>query len=211
MSKTFTIITGPGRCGTSALTKFFINSSKFKIDGNPNEIPSMRAGHESSLAIEANCYLSTQPNTFGFQPNQPQKGVDILKKIENQFDLVKTPTFFYQNTYHIWKLFSRRPIQVILLKRTPLESVLKSSEIIGKRNSDWGMVKDVNHLQSMLDNSINNLERHSIPYTILDFPYFISNPQYLHNGLISLDFDFTLKEIELLSKQTFDLNKVNIK
>jgi hypothetical protein len=38
----FTIITGPGRCGTSALTEFFINSNLYRVDYIGGKDPLMK-------------------------------------------------------------------------------------------------------------------------------------------------------------------------
>ena len=86
----FTIITGPGRCGTSALTQFFINSNLYRVDAVGGLDPTMKAGLESRDSILINSLIYTS-NLMEFVKDHAY--YEILN-LYNKSDIVKSPLFF---------------------------------------------------------------------------------------------------------------------
>lgn len=197
----FTIITGPGRCGTSALTQFFINSNLYRVDSPFNLDPSLKAGFESpdSILINSVIYASNLINST--------KGHAISRIINlyNKADIVKTPLFFYTNSYAYWQeiLQPYGGIQVILLTRNNLDDILTSAKNIGIQ--DWDKYTPT-LLQDQWDLNIQTLENNNIPFITMEYPKFSKNPNYLFKNLKKLElgtWNPTLSEINTLSKNTF--------
>lgn len=207
----FTIITGPGRTGTSALTKFFIESKKFKIDSS-DYIPEMSAGYESNNSAIANfCY-----NTGKIFESAISQGDNFANRIVSHYNLIKSPTFFFiPDSYQQWERMAKvhNGIQVILTKRDNPENIIKSAERIKLRHTDWKYLTNVDKINEMWEENIQVLESLKIPYTTLDFPTFVGDANYLNERLKTLDFyqnNFTIEEVVNLSNKTFDLGKINI-
>ena len=199
--ETFTIITGSGRCGTSALTKFFINSSRFLIQCS-TESPTMRAGYENVFSTSANINISK---------NNIRSAKNTIKRVTQTNDIVKTPTFFFYNTFKFWKENNtKNHLQVFLLKRDNLENVFTSASKTS-RPRDWDYFQDALHLQNHYLKNINTLNSNNIKYIELEFPKFTLNSEYLYTKLLESNFSFTKQEVIDLSKQTFDPSKITIK
>jgi hypothetical protein len=195
----FTIITGSGRCGSSALTQFFLNSGKYRIDSTGYD-PKMRAGFESYNSIVANSLLYSSKEIYATR----LLGIKKLFQIFNNYDIVKSPTFFYLNTYQEWHQALRNDggIQVILLRRDPSE-VLNSVQKI--KSKDWDNVDEVK-INQLWEENIFTLDDLSIPYIILDYPQFTKNPDYLYNNLSKLDlgnWKYDLQDITNLMYESF--------
>lgn len=207
----FTIITGPGRTGTSVLTKFFITSKKFNIDSS-DYIPKMSAGYESNNSALANfCY-----NSGKIFDSAISQGDNFANKVVSNYNLIKSPTFFYiPDSYQHWNRMAKvhNGIQVILTKRDNPENIIKSAERINLRDSDWKYLEDVDKINEMWNENIEVLENLQIPYTTMDFPTFVGDANYLNERLKMLDFhqnNFTIEEVINLSNKIFDLRKINI-
>ena len=129
----FTIITGPGRCGTSALTQFFINSNLYRVDAVGGLDPTMKAGLESRDSILINSLIYTS-NLMEFVKDHAY--YEILN-LYNKSDIVKSPLFFYTNSYTYWQevLKPYGGIQVILLTRDNLDDIFTSAKNI--KSPDW--------------------------------------------------------------------------
>lgn len=195
----FTIITGPGRCGSSALTQFFINSKKYRVDSTGFN-PSMRAGHESYYSIVANSLLYSSKQTLATK----DLGINKIFHLYGTSDIVKSPTFFYLNTYPEWQntLSYNGGIQVILLKRDPNEIFNSVKKI---KSKDWDTLTE-DKLNQLWKENVNTLKKHSIPYIIMDYPKFSKDPKYLYNNFKKLDlgnWEYTPEEITDLMNITF--------
>lgn len=200
----FTIITGPGRCGTSALTKFFIETKAFRVDSSGYN-KEARAGYESENAAIINAYAYAGKVI----PSYSTSRGDILRLnqyVFDNFDIVKSPSFFYFQTYDHWKHIMDvrgHEIQVLLLYR-PFEEVLKSSIKINKRE-DWAN-QTVETLREKWDENISMLDKLGISYTILEFPKFTTDITYLYNELQSVDlgnFDKSYENILKYANSSF--------
>jgi hypothetical protein len=196
----FTIIAGPGRCGSSALTQFFINSKQYRVDSGGGFNSLMKAGYESYYAILANSLLYSSKHIQSLKTLATPKIFDLY----NNSDIVKTPTFFYLNTYNEWQntLSNDGGIQVILLKRD-FNEIFNSAKRIN--SSDWGNLTE-EKLNQLWEENINSLEKYSIPYIVMDYPQFSKDPKYLYDNLKKLDlgnWDYNLQEISDLSSITF--------
>tara|TARA_R110000803_G_scaffold69482_1_gene131894 strand:- start:242 stop:877 length:636 start_codon:yes stop_codon:yes gene_type:complete len=209
---TFTIITGSGRCGTSALSKFFIESRKVDMHFT-NEIPDIRAGYENLDSIKANSLISDIiiPTFSFYESNNINKGIDLIKKVTRDNHVVKTPSFFFYNTYDVWKKYNTKDeLLVILLKRDKLENVFKSAAKISW-SKEWEYFKDVQHLENHYLENIKNLENNNIRYIELEFPKFILDPEYLYSKLLTSDFNFTKEMVLELSNKVFQESQITIK
>ena len=196
----FTIITGPGRCGSSALTQFFINSKKYRVDDSSGFSPSMRAGHESYYSIIANSLLYSSKQTKATK----SLGTGKIFHLYNTSDIVKSPTFFYLDTYPEWHdtLSYDGGIQVILLKRDPSEIFNSVKKI---KSKDWDNLTE-DKLNQLWEENVNTLKKHSIPYIILEYPKFTKDSNYLYDNLKKLDlgdWKYTPEEITDLMNVTF--------
>lgn len=196
----FTVITGPGRCGSSALTQFFLNSKMFRVDQGGGFNPKMRAGYESYDAILANSLIHSSKDIT----TTLSLGLDRICHLYGIADIIKTPTFFYLDVYKEWKhcLRGTEGMQVILLKRD-FNEVFDSVKRIS--SNDWDNI-DEDKLSYLWDKNINTLDKLEIPYIIMDYPKFSKDPKYLYNNLKKLDlgsWDYNLQEISDLSLTTF--------
>ena len=196
----FTIITGPGRCGSSALTQFFINSKKYRVDDSTGFNPSMRAGHESYFTILANSILYSSKQTLAIK----DLGIGKIHHLYDTSDIVKSPTFFYLNTYSGWQdaLSNGGGIQVILLKRDSNEIFNSVRKI---KSKDWDTLTE-DKLNQLWEENVNTLKKHSIPYIILEYPKFTKDSNYLYDNLKKLDlgdWKYTPEEITDLMNMTF--------
>lgn len=196
---TFTIITGPGRCGSSALTQFFINSNKYRIDSTGFN-PKMRAGYESEHSILANSLLYSSRKI----PATRVLAIHKIFYLYNTSDIAKSPTFFYLNTYHEWQktLKNYKGIQVILLKRDA-NKVIESAKKI--KSNDWDNI-DPTQIDNLWEENITTLDNLSIPYITLEYPKFTKDSNYLYNNLLQLDlgnWKFSLEDIENLMHKSF--------
>jgi hypothetical protein len=196
----FTIITGPGRCGTSALTQLFINSNLYRVDAAGID-PNMKAGLESRSSILINSLIYTS-NLMEFVKDH---AYHEIKNLFYKFDLVKSPLFFYTNSYTYWQevLKPYGGIQVILLTRDNLDDIFTSAKNIGRQ--DWS-----NHTPTSLslqwNLNVQTLENNNIPFITMEYPQFSKDPNYLFNNLKKLElgnWSPTLEEITTLSKKTF--------
>lgn len=201
---TFTIITGSGRCGTSALTKFFQNWGELNVHATFNEVKDMKAGFESHEASVSNAYLSKNVHYPHLIHNKPNKGISLIKDLTNTYDLVKTPSFFIYNTYEYWKKHnSKCNIQVILLKRThPTEVYLSAKNT--PRPMDWEIFKNVDTLEKQYNINRKSLTDLNIPYIEIEYPLFIKDLKYLYANLNQLDFNIPFKKIKQISKKSFN-------
>lgn len=196
---TFTIITGPGRCGSSALTQFFINSNKYRVDSTGFN-PQMRAGYESEHSILANSLLYSSRKI----PATRVLGIHKIFYLYNTSDIVKSPTFFYLNTYHEWQktLKNYKGIQVILLKRDANKVIESANKI---KSNDWNNI-DPTQIDNLWEENITTLDNLSIPYITLEYPKFTKDSNYLYNNLLQLDlgnWKFSLEDIENLMHKSF--------
>ena len=197
----FTIITGPGRCGSSALTQFFINSKQYRIDSVLGFNPLMKAGYESHYAILANSLLYSSKHIQSLKTLATPKISDLY----HSSDIVKTPTFFYLNTYNEWQevLQPYGGIQVILLTRNNLDDIFTSAKNI--KSPDWDKYTPT-LLQNQWNLNIQILENNNIPFVTMEYPKFSKDPNYLFKNLKKLElgtWNPTLSEIQTLSKNTF--------
>lgn len=197
----FTIITGAGRCGTSALTQFFINSNLYRVDAVGGLDPIMKAGLESRDSILINSLIYTS-NLMEFVKDH---AYHEIQNLYNRFDLVKSPLFFYTNSYAYWQevLKPYGGIQVILLTRDNLEDIFISAKNIGRK--DWDSFNPTS-LQTQWDLNIQTLENNDIPFITMEYPQFSKDPNYLFKNLKKLElgkWNPTLEEINTLSKKTF--------
>lgn len=199
----FTIITGPGRCGTSALTEFFIGTKSFRVDSSGYN-KKARAGYESDYANLINAYA----NAGKVIPSYLERR-DLLRlnhHTYHNFDIVKSPSFFYFQTYDYWKHEMNKrthEIQVLLLYR-PFEEVLESSSRVNIKK-DWSQ-QTVETLKKKWDENIFMLDKLEISYTILEFPKFTTDITYLYNKLQSVDlgnFDKSYENILKYANSTF--------
>lgn len=197
----FTIITGPGRCGTSALTQFFINSNLYRVDATGGIDSTMKAGLESRDSILINSLIYTS-NLMEFVKDH---AYHEIKSLFYKFDLVKSPLFFYTNSYTYWQevLKPYGGVQVILLTRDNLDDIFTSAKNIGRQ--DWSNFT-LTSLQSQWDLNVQTLESNNIPFITMEYPQFSKDPNYLFNNLKKIelgDWNPTLEEINTLSKKTF--------
>lgn len=197
---TFTIITGPGRCGTSALTEFFINSNLYRVDYIDKNL-SMKAGLESPDSILINSVIYTSNLIQSIKGGVIGRIIDLY----NRADIVKTPLFFYTNSYAYWQkiLQPYGGIQVILLTRNNLDDIFTSAKNI--KSPDWN-----NYTPTLLQNqwnlNIQTLENNNIPFITMEYPKFSKDPNYLYNNLLQLDlgnWKFSLEDIENLMSKSF--------
>jgi hypothetical protein len=197
----FTIIAGPGRCGSSALTQFFINSKQYRVDPGEGFNPLMKAGYESYYAILANSLLYSSKHIQSLKFLATPKISDLY----HSSDIVKTPTFFYLNTYNEWQevLQPYGGIQVILLTRNNLDDIFTSAKNI--KSPDWDKYTPT-LLQNQWNLNIQILENNNIPFVTMEYPKFSKDPNYLFKNLKKLElgtWNPTLSEIQTLSKNTF--------
>jgi len=197
----FTIITGPGRCGTSALTQFFINSNLYRVDAVGGLDPTMKAGLESRDSILINSLIYTS-NLMEFVKDHAY--YEILN-LYNKSDIVKSPLFFYTNSYTYWQevLKPYGGIQVILLTRDNLDDIFTSAKNI--KSPDWDKYTPT-LLQNQWNLNIQILENNNIPFVTMEYPKFSKDPNYLFKNLKKLElgtWNPTLSEIQTLSKNTF--------
>ena len=203
----FTIITGAGRCGTSAIVKFLDNTKKYRIDKTRYD-EKIRAGLESHKSNIVNFAI----NSSLILPSAVNSVRGSVEYLYNSFDIVKTPTFFYFNTYHVWNKLLKNKIQVILLKRNPTSDIFKSVKKITEHSDDWSYYDTEEKIEKLYSENIYNLEKNNIPYITLDFPKFTNNYEYLFYKMKKLEWglwDFTKEEIKDLSEKTFDNSKVS--
>jgi len=195
MSKinTFTIITGSGRCGTSALVQFFSFLNRHKIDMG-DYFGDMRAGLESVFSIQANKYVDTAP----------KKAEALIGFITKRYDIVKTPTFFISNSYHVWKEYNqKKDLKVLLLRRDNLEDVFSSAQHT-PHPEDWDILGDIKNVKDQYNKNIQNLEKNNILHEVIEFPRFTKDPEYLFEKLSKLGFELSLGKVEFVSKQVFN-------
>ena len=197
----FTIITGPGRCGTSALTEFFINSNLYRVDYIGGKDPLMKAGLESSESILINSVIYTSNLIQSLKYNITDNIIDLYDRA----DIVKTPLFFYTNSYAFWQeiLQPYGGIQVILLTRNNLDDIFTSAKNVG--TPDWDKYTPT-LLQNQWNLNIQTLENNNIPFITMEYPKFSKDPNYLFKNLKKLElgtWNPTLSEIQTLSKNTF--------
>ena len=197
----FTIITGPGRCGTSALTEFFINSNLYRVDYISGKDPSMKAGLESSESTLINSVIYTSNLIQSLKYNI----TDNITDLYNRADIVKSHTFFYTNSYAYWQevLQPYGGIQVILLTRNNLDDIFTSAKNI--KSPDWDKYTPT-LLQNQWNLNIQILENNNIPFVTMEYPKFSKDPNYLFKNLKKLElgtWNPTLSEIQTLSKNTF--------
>jgi len=196
----FTIITGPGRCGTSALTEFFINSNLYRVDYTDKNL-SMKAGLESPDSILINSVIYTSNLIQTLKNSTTGRIIDLY----NKADIVKTPLFFYTNSYAYWQkvLQPYGGIQVILLTRNNLDDIFTSAKNI--KSHDWDKYTPTS-LQNQWNLNIQTLENNNIPFITMKYPKFSKDPNYLFKSLKKLElgtWNPTLSEIQTLSKNTF--------
>ena len=203
----FTIITGSGRCGTSALTKFFIETGKFKLPTSSGEIKGMNAGYECHESSVINALVSEEIIFKHLEHNKPHSAIEKIKRITSVNDIVKTPTFFFYNTYESWKRYSNRDIQVILLKRNNFSNVFNSANLINRPS--WGYFKSNDHLDRHYQKNILNLKDNNINYVEIEFPKFIFDISYLTKKIIDLEMSLTEEEVEVAANQAFDRDRIN--
>lgn len=204
----FTIITGTGRCGTSALTKFFIETGKFKLPTNSGEIKGMRAGYECHESSIINALVSEEVIFKHLEHNNPHSAIEKIKRITSVNDIVKTPTFFFYNTYESWKRYSNKDIQVILLKRNDFSNVFNSANLINK-SSDWGYFKSTEQIERHYQKNILNLKDNNIKYVEIEFPKFIFDISYFTKKIMDLEMSLTEEDIEIFAKKVFNKDKIN--
>lgn len=197
---TFTIITGPGRCGTSALTEFFINSNLYRVDYIDKNL-SMKAGLESPDSILINSVIYTSNLIQSIKGGVIGRIIDLY----NRADIVKTPLFFYTNSYAYWQkiLQPYGGIQVILLTRNNLDDIFTSAKNI--KSPDWDSYTPT-LLQNQWNLNIQTLENNNIPFITMEYPKFSKDPNYLYNNLLQLDlgnWKFSLEDIENLMSKSF--------
>ena len=213
----FTIITGSGRCGTTALIKFFKETKVFHMVTS-NYFPNMRAGLEHDAATQANSLCSKEV-IKGYEKrrhNNLKEGTDLIKKIVRTTEIVKTPTFFFYNSYIYWKnAFPQEDLQVFLLKRNNSENVLKSAENVNNKE-DWGYFKTGKEIEEHYKLNVQTLLNLNIPFIELEFPKFVMDPVYLFNKLkkykpLSNQKNFNLDLVVKLSKKVFDKSLITVK
>lgn len=213
----FTIITGSGRCGTTALIKFF-KETKFFYMVTSNFFPKMRAGLEHDAASQANA-LCSKEIIKGFEEkrhNNLKEGTDLIKKIVKTTEIVKTPTFFFYNSYKYWaKSAPNKNMHVILLKRNNSENVIKSAVSVNNRE-DWGFFKTGDEIEEHYKLNVQTLLNLNIPFIELEFPKFVLDPIYLFNKLkqykpLSKAKNFNLDLVIKLSEKVFDKSLITVK
>jgi hypothetical protein len=213
----FTIITGSGRCGTTALMKFMEETKIFHTVVSPF-FKKMRAGLEHDAAVQANSLCSKEV-IKGYEKrrhNNLKEGTDLIKKIVRTTEIVKTPTFFFYNSYKYWrKAVPQEDLQVFLLKRDNPENVLKSAVSVNNRE-DWGLFKTGDEIEEHYKLNVQTLLNLNIPIIELEFPKFVLDPIYLFNKLkqykpISNQKNFNLDLVIKLSEKVFDKSLITIK
>tara|TARA_R110002153_G_scaffold236763_2_gene390900 strand:- start:954 stop:1583 length:630 start_codon:yes stop_codon:yes gene_type:complete len=205
---TFTIITGSGRCGTSAMMQFFIASQKYQIKDTVY-FPNMRAGYENHIYAEANALISSEVMFPHLIHNNLEEGIKHIKYATHNNIIGKSPAFFFYNKYEIWKEHcSKDNIQVILLKRSNPDHVIESAKLTGA-SKDWATFTDGNQIEEHYLKNISNLERNGINYVVIEFPRFIKDLNYLYSLLSKLNIDLTLEEVISAGLKTFDPKKLN--
>ena len=204
----FTIITGSGRCGTSALTKFFIKTGKFNLPTSTGEVKGMNAGYECHESSIINALVSEEVIFKHLEHNNPHKAIEKIKHITSVNDIVKTPTFFFYNTYESWKKYSNRDIQVILLKRNNSSNVFNSANLTN-RSSDWEYFKSSEQIEQHYQKNILNLKDNNIKYVEIEFPKFVFDISYLTKKIFDLGISLTEEDIEIFTKKAFNKDKIN--
>ena len=178
----------------------------------------MRAGLEHDAAAQANA-LCSKEIIKGFEErrhNNLKEGTDLIKKIVRTTEIVKTPTFFFYNSYRYWrKAVPQEDLQVFLLKRNNSENVLKSAENVNNKE-DWGYFKTGKEIEEHYKLNVQTLLNLNIPFIELEFPKFVMDPVYLFNKLkkykpLSNQKNFNLDFVVKLSKKVFDKSLITVK
>lgn len=208
----FTIITGSGRCGTSALTKFFVESQRVNMIYG-DYLPDFRAGYENGDSIQANAFLTpSAASAFSYlEHNNINEGINLIKEVTKHNNLVKTPSFFFYNTYNFWKKHNTKDeLLVLLLKRDKPENVLKSASSINQ-SKEWDFFSSPEEIKNHYLKNIKNLKDNNIKYIELEFPRFTTDPEYLYSKLSTSHFNFTREVILELSNKVFQDSQITIK
>lgn len=206
-NNTFTIVTGSGRCGTTAIMQFLDKLNMFNLVLGKYS-PEMKAGleHDASALINDMIRKNVQLDSINTQISQVSKTTDI----------VKSPSFFIFNTYEFWKknIFPL-DIQVILLKRNKNKHVLESINKLELKHH-WNYFKTELDIEKHYKRNIQNLKSLNIPYIELEFPKFILDPIYLYKKLKKHPYflnnkNFNIKVVKNISNFVFDPLKITVK
>lgn len=202
-------ITGPGRTGTSVITEFLENLLKLRTQKTEYS-KNIRAGNESPLFIKTICMFGKKslnsPYTDTMLHNNIDLGVVHLKKMEYDFDLVKSPLLYYYNNYEYFKTNLKRNFTVILTKRNDSKNISKSSNKINAIDDVWKNTPLFFDSQNKINK--NKLECLEIDYLELEFPKFVLDPEYLKNELKKY-FNFDNVEFEKTHKKIFNKNLIS--
>ena len=214
-SNNFTIITGSGRCGTTAFTSFMKATGFFHmIIGNYLE--DMRGGLEIGDIAVANSLCSKDIIFPQYDHNNLLEGMDLIKKIVEITEISKSPSFFFYNSYEYWKKSApQEDIQVFLLKRDNQDNVLKSAKKTSNEQ-DWSYFKNGEEIKKHYKLNVQTLKNLDIPFIELEFPKFITDPVYLFHKLekykpLSEQKNFNLNFVKNISSKVFEKSLVTIK
>ena len=211
----FTIITGSGRCGTSAFISFMRETEFFHMVMG-SFTPAMRGGYELPKVSVANSLCSKNIIFPHLRHNNLPESTSLIKEIVETTEIVKDPTFFFYNSYEHWKKsVPQKDIQVFLLKRDNQENVLKSAKKTVSEK-DWSYFKNGEEIEKHYKLNVQTLLNLNIPFIELEFPKFVMDPVYLFNKLkkykpFSKQKNFNLDFVKNLSSKAFIKSLVTIK
>lgn len=201
------IVTGLGRCGTSAIMKFLIAMGM--KDGETSFHGEVRAGYEFAQAWTINRDLYTEQYVKNNQVIGHFKEKIQALKVE----VVKDPRFtWHPDLIKIWA--ETIPIKVLVCHRDP-EEVIRSRRLAEQAAqydfSDPKRKADLSQFQIDFCDFITSLLKNKIQFELIYFPHFVEDFDGTYQALKRLGCEFDYEEAKKKWAETIDPKLVMIK
>ncbi len=196
------LVTGVGRCGTSALMQYFINIGL--RTGKMSWHKRYDAGNENPEVLNINNKFRKR-----FMNGLPMKNAKLYEMAKQvDYDVVKDPQFLtFPSLINHWAE-ARDDIRIIYCTRKP-EHIVESLRRIPEMTSPvYRSHADL--IVQKQNNFLARLDKLELPYTTIEFPHFMHFPEVI-NWVLEEEGLTLPDDIETVWRETFQHSKVHIK